>query len=307
MAGGTPKRPALGKGLNSLLTSNLTAQNTSTPIDNYISLDLIDVNPYQPRSAFDEEKLNELAASIKSLGGLITPVTLRKLDNGRYQIIAGERRCRASRIAGLDSVPAYIRTADDQTMLEWALVENIQREDLDPIEIAISFQRMLEECNYTQEKLSERVGKKRPTVANYIRLLSLPGIMQQALRDKNNAFTMGHAKVIASIEDENLKNSIFESIQNENWSVRETEKYVKELQDGSNEEPQKPTKTQKTKATNDDYKDLEDKLKSVLNTDVKFSCSKTGKGKITIAFNNHESLQDIIALFDSLKQNTNQD
>ena len=258
-----------------------------------IDLSLIDVNPYQPRTEFDEEALNELAASIKQYG-IIQPITLRKLDNGRYQIISGERRSRASKMAGLTRIPAYVRTADDQAMLELALVENIQRKDLDPIEIAISFQRLIDECGITQENLGDRVGKQRSTVTNYLRLLKLPDEIKLGLRKQ--LITMGHAKALLGIDDLNDQNFLFERILNEGLSVRETEEAAAEMKS-----PEKK-KTGRTKRNTDDsYKALEDSLNGFFNSKVKFSRTDKGNGKIVIPFKNDQDLERIISLFDKLK------
>lgn len=302
----TPKKSALGRGLtdmglerkgqglNALLKgANVQPQTTNSAIDE-VSLDLIDVNPFQPRTEFDEDALNELSESIKQLG-IIQPVTLRKLDSGRYQIISGERRCRASKLAGLDKVPAYIRTANDQAMLELALVENIQREDLDPIEIAISYQRLIDECNLTQENLSDRVGKKRSTVANFLRLLNLPDEIKLGLRKR--LLSMGHAKALLSIDNADDQNFVFERILNEGLSVREVEDIASDLkeQSGSNKKPFKNVK--KTDST---YKDLEDKLNGFFKSKVKFSRTDKGNGKIVISFKDDSDLERIISLFDKL-------
>ena len=282
-----------GEGLGALLKS-APQQGSQNPAINEIDLSLIDVNPFQPRTEFDEEALNELAESIKQLG-IITPVTLRKMDNGRYQIISGERRCRASKMAGLKAIPAYIRTADDQAMLELALVENIQREDLDPIEIAISLQRLIDECNLTQENLGDRVGKKRSTVTNFLRLLKLPDEIKLGLRKR--LITTGHAKALLSIDDANDQKYLFERIVSEGLSVREVEEIASEMKEGN---PDKK-KQKKTKKKDNTYAELESKLNSFFNSKVKFSRTDKGNGKIVIAFKNDQDLERIISLFDKLK------
>lgn len=301
----TPKKPALGRnmenvlgikkgeGLGALLKS-APQQGSQNPAINEIDLSLIDVNPFQPRTEFDEEALNELAESIKQLG-IITPVTLRKMDNGRYQIISGERRCRASKMAGLKAIPAYIRTADDQAMLELALVENIQREDLDPIEIAISLQRLIDECNLTQENLGDRVGKKRSTVTNFLRLLKLPDEIKLGLRKR--LITTGHAKALLSIDDANDQKYLFERIVGEELSVREVEEIASEMKEGN---PDKK-KQKKTKKKDNTYAELESKLNSFFESKVKFNRTDKGNGKIVIAFKNDQDLERIISLFDKLK------
>lgn len=301
----TPKKPVLGRNLSDIginkgaglgaLLKAASPQGTQNSAVNDVDLKLIDVNPFQPRTEFDEDALNELAESIKQLG-LVTPVTLRKLDNGRYQIIAGERRCRASKIAGLSAIPAYIRTADDQAMLELALVENIQREDLDPIEIAISYQRLIDECNLTQENLGDRVGKKRSTVTNFLRLLKLPDEIKLGLR--KGLISMGHAKALLSIDDVNDQNFLFERILNERLSVREVEEIASEMKEANN--PDKKKK-QKTKKKDNTYAELESKLNSFFESKVKFNRSEKGNGKIVIAFKNDQDLERIISLFDKIK------
>ena len=282
-----------GEGLGALLKS-APQQGSQNPAINDIDLSLIDVNPFQPRTEFDEEALNELAESIKQLG-IITPVTLRKMDNGRYQIISGERRCRASKMAGLKAIPAYIRTADDQAMLELALVENIQREDLDPIEIAISLQRLIDECNLTQESLGDRVGKKRSTVTNFLRLLKLPDEIKLGLRKR--LITMGHAKALLSIDDANDQKYLFERIMSEGLSVREVEEIASEMKEGN---PDKK-KQKKTKKKDNTYAELESKLNSFFESKVKFNRTDKGNGKIVIAFKDDQDLERIISLFDKLK------
>jgi ParB family chromosome partitioning protein len=296
----TPKKPALGKGLNDIMANKGAGLGAllkgGAPANSDISeidLSLIDVNPYQPRTEFDEDALNELAASIKQYG-IIQPITLRKLDNGRYQIISGERRCRASKMAGLTRVPAYVRTADDQAMLELALVENIQRKDLDPIEIAISFQRLIDECGITQENLGDRVGKKRSTVTNFLRLLKLPEELQLGLR--KGLITTGHAKALLSLDDLNDQNFLFERILNEGLSVRETEEAAAEMKN-----PEKKKTGRTKRKTDDSYKALEDNLNGFFNSKVKFSRTDKGSGKIVIPFKDDQDLERIISLFDKLK------
>ena len=259
-----------------------------------VKLDLIDVNPFQPRTKFDEEELDELTESIKQLG-IIQPITLRKLDNDRYQIISGERRVRASKSAGKTTIPAYVRTANDQEMLLMGLVENIQRSDLDPIDIAISYQRLIDECNLTQENLGDRVGKKRSTVTNFLRLLNLPDEIQLGLR--NRLITTGHAKALLSIDDENDRKYLFERIVSEGLSVREVEEIASEMKEGN---PDKK-KQKKTKKKDDTYGELESKLNSFFDSKVKFSRTDKGNGKIVIAFKNDQDLERIISLFDKLK------
>ena len=301
----TPKKPALGRnmenvlgikkgeGLGALLKSAAPQGSDKVPIFE-VKLDLIDVNPYQPRTKFDEEELDELTESIKQLG-IIQPITLRKLDNDRYQIISGERRVRASKSAGKTTIPAYVRTANDQEMLLMGLVENIQRSDLDPIDIAISYQRLIDECNLTQENLGDRVGKKRSTVTNFLRLLNLPDEIQLGLR--NRLITTGHAKALLSIDDENDQKYLYERIVSEGLSVREVEEIASEMKEGN---PDKK-KQKKTKKKDDTYGELESKLNSFFESKVKFSRTDKGNGKIVIAFKNDQDLERIISLFDKLK------
>lgn len=282
-----------GEGLGALLKSAAPQGSDKVPIFE-VKLDLIDVNPYQPRTKFDEEELDELTESIKQLG-IIQPITLRKLDNDRYQIISGERRVRASKSAGKTTIPAYVRTANDQEMLLMGLVENIQRSDLDPIDIAISYQRLIDECNLTQENLGDRVGKKRSTVTNFLRLLNLPDEIQLGLR--NRLITTGHAKALLSIDDENDQKYLFERIVSEGLSVREVEEIASEMKEGN---PDKKKK-RKAKKQDDTYGELESKLNSFFNSKVKFSRTDKGNGKIVIAFKNDQDLERIISLFDKLK------
>ncbi|MBO7478454.1 MAG: ParB/RepB/Spo0J family partition protein [Salinivirgaceae bacterium] len=301
----TPKKPALGRnmenvlgikkgeGLGALLKSAAPQGSDKVPIFE-VKLDLIDVNPFQPRTKFDEEELDELTESIKQLG-IIQPITLRKLDNDRYQIISGERRVRASKSAGKTTIPAYVRTANDQEMLLMGLVENIQRSDLDPIDIAISYQRLIDECNLTQENLGDRVGKKRSTVTNFLRLLNLPDEIQLGLR--NRLITTGHAKALLSVDDANDQKYLFERIVSEGLSVREVEEIASEMKEGN---PDKK-KQKKTKKKDNTYAELESKLNSFFESKVKFNRSEKGNGKIVIAFKDDQDLERIISLFDKLK------
>ena len=301
----TSKKPALGRnmenvlgikkgeGLGALLKSAAPQGSDKVPIFE-VKLDLIDVNPYQPRTKFDEEELDELTESIKQLG-IIQPITLRKLDNDRYQIISGERRVRASKSAGKTTIPAYVRTANDQEMLLMGLVENIQRSDLDPIDIAISYQRLIDECNLTQENLGDRVGKKRSTVTNFLRLLNLPDEIQLGLR--NRLITTGHAKALLSVDDANDQKYLFERIVSEGLSVREVEEIASEMKEGN---PDKK-KQKKTKKKDNTYAELESKLNSFFESKVKFNRTDKGNGKIVIAFKDDQDLERIISLFDKLK------
>lgn len=295
------KKPVLGRGLGALIdNANEYAQAQPKPAAsiNEIEITKIEANPFQPRTRFDEEKLSELASSIREIG-IIQPLTLRKIGNDRYQIIAGERRFRAAKLAGLEKVPAYVRTADDDTMLEMALVENIQREDLDPIEIAISYQRLMDECNLTQESMSERVGKKRSTIANYLRLLKLPAEIQLGLREKQ--ISMGHARAIVNIEDIATQLMIYEQILEYDFSVRKVEEVVRELTSEGEKVEEKVEKKEKV-AIPEEYKKLKNQLSNFFKTNIQFSRGDDGKGKIVIPFRSDEELEKIISILD--KANT---
>ena len=292
----TFKRNALGRGLDALITMDEVKTEGSSSI-NEIELSRIYPNPDQPRREFDPDGLAELASSIRELG-IIQPISLRQTSDGSYQIIAGERRFRAATMAGLKSVPAYIRTAEDETMMEMALIENIQREDLNSIEIALTFQKLIEQYNLTQERLSERIGKKRTTIANYLRLLKLPAEIQMGL--KNRRIDMGHARALLGIDDPATQLKIYEQIQEQGYSVRKVEELVKTLSEGeSAESGAVPSKTKKI--VREEYGILQKHLSSFFKTKVQFVCSDTGKGKISIPFKNEEELERLMAIFDQLK------
>lgn len=286
------KKPVLGRGLGALIDSNDSIVRNAAPnsIKNEIDINEIEVNPWNPRSHFDEEALNELAISIKQLG-VIQPITLRKISENRYQIISGERRYRASKIAGLEKIPAYVRDAEDDTMLELALVENIQREDLDDIEVAISYQRLIDECHLTQEGMAERIGKKRSSIANHLRLLKLPAEIQLAIREKQ--ITMGHAKAIISIEDKAVQMMIFEQILRHDYNVRKTEEVVRNLSEIS----EKP-KTKVQPSLSEEYEFLKLRLSEHFKTNIQFARTSSGAGKITIPFRTDEELEKIMAILD---------
>lgn len=290
------KRSALGRGLDSLISMDDVPAAGSSAINN-IPLDKITPNPDQPRTTFDEDALDELAVSIRELG-IIQPLSLRKTGADSYQIIAGERRYRAARLAGLTSVPAYIRTANDSELTEMALIENIQREDLNAIEIALTFRKLIDQYNLTQERLSERIGKKRATVANFLRLLKLPAEVQLGLRDKR--LDMGHARALLTISDPALQLKLYNEILKNDLSVRRVEELAKAYQQGSN-----PDKAQQQKASSrysgSDFDILKKHLSSAFNTSVGFRCDNSGKGKITFSFANDDELERLIALFDTLK------
>lgn len=289
------KKNALGRGLGALIEGvEKEVLEKKVEANQEISVDLIDGNPYQPRTHFDEQSISELAASVSKLG-IVQPLTLREIPGGRYQLIAGERRLRAAKIAGLTHVPAYIRTADDQAMLELALVENIQREDLDAVEVAISFQRLIEECTLTQEQLSERVGKQRSTVANYLRLLKLPAEIQLGIR--NRQVTMGHARTLINIEDPKKQIEVYYKIIDSDLSVRMTEELVRSLQAESSKDP---AKAERKKKLNQDFTQLSDHLNKLFSAKVSFRINEEGKGKIVIPFDNPAEMERILGIFDKL-------
>ena len=289
------KKNALGRGLGALIDGvEKEVLEKKVEANQDIAIESIDGNPFQPRITFDEQSLEELAASIKKLG-IVQPLTVRESGSGRYQLIAGERRLRAARIAGLTHVPAFIRTADDQAMLELALVENIQRDDLNAIEVAISFQRLIEECSLTQEQLSERVGKQRSTVANYMRLLKLPAEIQLGIRNKN--LTMGHAKTLVNIEDPKQQISVYYKIVDGDLSVRQAEELVRQLQSDKVKDPEK---LERKKKLNDDFAQLSEHLNKIFSAKVNFRINEQGKGKIVIPFENPEEMERILGVFDRL-------
>lgn len=297
------KKMALGRGLGALIEDADTIQHKDgeraevlrVEMVNEIDIDSIKVNPFQPRTSFDEDALIELSESIKKLG-IIQPLTVRSVGD-EYQLIAGERRLRASKLAGLKTVPAFVRTADDQGMLEMALVENIQREDLDAIEVAISFQRLIDECNLTHDNLSDRVGKKRATVTNYLRLLKLPAEIQLGIRQRE--LTMGHARAILSLEDTSLQLKAYELVMSEDYSVRKTEELVKKLAiqvvPSSNEDTS--TDEQPT-----GLHELEGRLQELLGWGVQIKQGKKGSGKIVISFRSQGELDELLERINSLAE-----
>ena len=298
------KKNALGRGLDALISFNESEASGSSSISE-VDLDKIIPNPDQPRRMFSEEGIQELAASIRSIG-LIQPVTLRKLDDDSYQIIAGERRYRASQMAGLHSIPAYIKTADEDETMEMALIENIQREDLNSIEIALAYQTLIKTLSLTQEQLSERVGKKRATVANYLRLLKLPAEVQMGVKDKK--IEMGHARALVTIDDPVKQLAIYNKIIEEGLSVRMVERMVREQNDEQDGDKQPAAKKKKTGQTlsgqkqSGEFEALKQHLSSYFRTDVQFTCNKNGKGKITIPFHSPEELERLIVMFDKMNK-----
>lgn len=258
-----------------------------------VKIDHITVNPYQPRTDFDQTALEELSDSIK-LQGLIQPITLRKIGQNQYQLISGERRLRASKLAGLTEIPAYIRTANDQQMLEMALIENIQRENLNAIEVALSFQRMIEECNLKQEELGDRVSKNRSTVTNYLRLLKLPPAIQAAIRDGN--LSMGHARALINVGEVDKQLFVFQEILDKGLSVRKTEELVRTIQEGNSQKKEKKSEDQPLSFQ---YQKIEDDLASRFSTRVKLNLKgKRGKGAIEIPFDSEDDLSRILELLD---------
>jgi len=294
------KKQALGRGLSALLKdpsndiSSVQDKNADKVIGNIVELDLdtIDINPFQPRTSFNEETLRELASSIKELG-VIQPITVRKLGFNKYQLVSGERRLRASKIIGLQTIPSYIRIANDQESLEMALVENIQRQDLDPIEIALSYQRLIEEIKLTQEQMSDRVGKKRSTIANYLRLLKLDPIIQTGMRD--GFISMGHGRAIINIDDQGDQLAIYEKIISDKLSVRDTETLVRHYQNG--DIAKAPEKHELPKYIKKGVKEFSEYFGHKIIVKV----SKDGSGKITIPFHSEEDFNRIKKLVQSAK------
>ncbi|MCI5664763.1 MAG: ParB/RepB/Spo0J family partition protein [Mediterranea sp.] len=291
------KRNALGRGLDALFSIDEVQTEGSSSI-NEIELAKIKVNPNQPRREFDLVALQELADSIAEIG-IIQPVTLRKIDEDQYQLIAGERRFRASQLAGMETIPAYIRTADDENMMEMALIENIQREDLNSVEIALAYQHLIEQYGLTQERLSERVGKKRTTIANYLRLLKLPAPIQMGLKEKR--IDMGHARALLTLGDPKLQVKIYEEILEQGYSVRRVEEIVKSLSEGETIQSGGRKITPKRAQLPEEFNLLRRQLSGFFNTKVQLTCSEKGKGKISIPFNNEEELERIISILDTLK------
>ena len=298
------KKKALGRGLDALITMDDANTQGSSSISE-IELSKIKPNPGQPRREFDEETLDELATSIRKIG-VIQPVTLREVDEDSYQIIAGERRFRASAMAGLTTIPAYIKTAEDEQIMEMALVENIQREDLNSIEIALAYQNLIDSLSLTQEQLSERVGKKRATVANYLRLLKLPAEVQMGV--KNKIIDMGHARALITMNDPVTQLSVYNIIVEDGLSVRKTEAIAKEISEGktvddiTNLSKRKSRHSVSKASSLGDFEVLEKHLSDYFDTDVQFNYNKQGKGKITIPFKSSEELERIMSIFDRLKK-----
>lgn len=293
------KKQALGRGLSALLKDpendiqSVSDKNADKVVGSIVELEIetIEVNPFQPRTNFNEETLQELAVSIRELG-VIQPITVRKIDFNKFQLVSGERRLRASRIAGLQTIPAYIRIANDQESLEMALVENIQRQDLDPIEVALSYQRLIDEISITQEQLSERVGKKRSTITNYLRLLKLDPIIQTGMRD--GFVSMGHGRALINIENRKDQLQIYERIISQNLSVRETEKLVRDYQEQKEQPEAKPQQAQELP---DYVSESIDTLTDYFASKVDIKVARNGKGKLIIPFHSKEDFIRLTKLF----------
>ena len=292
------KFPALGRGLDALISTDDELHTSGSSSISEVPVSKIKANPNQPRREFAAEALNELAESIRQIG-IIQPITLRKMDDGTYQIIAGERRWRASQMAGLSSIPAYIRTADDENMMQMALVENIQREDLNAIEIALAYQNLIEQYDLTQEKLSEKVGKNRATIANFLRLLKLPAQVQMALQNKE--MDQGHARALLGLSKPSLQVKLFNEIKEKGYSVRQVEEMVKQLNNGETLTSGRHKLSDKTaKLLPEEYAELRNRLSDVFSSKVQMTCNQQGKGKITIPFDSEEDLERIISMLDRI-------
>lgn len=286
----------LGRGLGALIdTENISTSGSSSI--NEVEMNLIFANPNQPRTHFDEDALTELATSIRELG-VISPITLRKNDDNTYLIIAGERRFRASKLVGLKTIPAYVKTAADEQVMEMALIENIQREDLNAIEIALTFYRLMEEYKLTQERLSDRVGKKRATIANYLRLLRLPAEIQMGIKDKK--IDMGHARAILGLNDPAVQLHLYESILQNDYTVRKVEELVRLYHETGSLENKAKTGNGNPVSQLKEFGDLQAQLSNVFGTKVQFLCNPEGKGKISIPFTNDIELTRIMELIDKI-------
>ena len=292
----TTKTTALGRGLDALISTDSVSTQGSSTI-NEIAISEIDANPNQPRHEFDQSALEELANSIKELG-LVQPITLRQMENGRYQIIAGERRWRASQLAGLTTIPAYIRTIKDENVMEMALVENIQREDLNAIEIALAYEHLLEKSGMTQERVSERVGKSRAAIANYLRLLKLPAQVQMALQKKE--IDMGHARALLSISSPSTQLKLFREVTKNGYSVRKVEELCHKLNNGEDIQTAKKTINAKSRLPKE-FNMLKKLLSDFFDTKVEMSCNDKGKGRITIPFGSEEELEHIMSVLDKIR------
>jgi len=294
-------KSVLGRGMGALLEIDEVTTSGSSSVGE-IEIEKIERNPHQPRTHFDEEALEELAASIKAVG-VIQPITVRKMENGYYQIIAGERRFRASKKAGLAKIPAYIKTAEDENVMKMALVENIQREDLNAIEEALGYQRLVDEYKLTQVQLSDLVGKKRATVANYLRLLKLPAEIQLGIT--SHKIDMGHARALINVEDPTLQLDIYKQILAQDLTVRKVEELVRKLNDksaGADETAQTGEKTDENDEALAEYESLKTRLSSIFQTKVEFTRNNKGKGKIVIPFSSDKELDLLINMLDKKQQ-----
>lgn len=294
MANNKSTKRVLGRGLDAILSSPDTDITSKDISGNYVAgaiaeldIEKIEANPFQPRSDFDDQMLNELAESIK-VQGVIQPITVRKMGRDQYQLIAGERRLKASKLAGVEKIPAFIRVANDEQMLELALIENIHRQDLNAIEVAISYKRLMEECKLTQEKLSERVGKNRTTITNFLRLLKLPPEIQIALRDAS--ISMGHARALISVEEESSQLRVLKKIITEGLSVRQVEELVRKLNAPQTESPKK-----EERQIPEEYKELPARLSDTLGTKVSMKRNSKGEGSIVISFKSDKELEKIVS------------
>ena len=292
------KYAALGRGLDALISTQEEVETSGSSSISEIALSQIEANPNQPRREFDEKALEELADSIRNFG-IIQPITLRQLSDDRYQIIAGERRWRASQMAGIQRIPAYIRTADDENMMQMALVENIQREELNPIEVALAYQHLIERYNLKQEELSEKIGKNRATIANTLRLLKLPAQVQMAI--KNSQIDKGHARALLSLADPAMQVKFFKEVLEKGYSVRQIEEMVAQINAGEAVKSGKRTLQDKKVLLPEEFKVLKTQLSDFFKTKVQMTCSQQGKGKISIPFENEEELTRIIELFDKMR------
>lgn len=289
------KYPALGKGLGSLIDTNVVVRTSGSSSIHEVDIQQIMPNPNQPRQEFEPTALEELATSIREYG-IIQPITLRQQENGKYEIISGERRWRASQLAGLTALPAYIRTADDEAMMEMALVENIQRQDLNPIEIALAYQKLIEQHRLTQEELSAKVGKNRATVANSLRLLKLAASVQLSLQNKE--LDPGHARALLGLKDPALQVKLAAETVQKGLSVRQVEEMVQSLNAGGSVSTGGKSIKGKAKTLGAEYDALRERLSKALNTKVQMTCTQTGKGKISIPFANEEELLRLMALIE---------
>jgi ParB family chromosome partitioning protein len=285
-----------GRGLDALIDTGSEVRTQGSSNLNEIEISNIEPNPNQPRREFDQEALQELANSISEVG-IIQPITLRQMENGKYQIIAGERRWRASQLAGLTTIPAYIRTVEDEGVMEMALVENIQREDLNAIEVALAYQHLAETTGMTQEKISKRVGKSRAAVTNFLRLLKLPAQVQMAL--KNHEIDMGHARALLAIDSPSAQIKLFKEIQKQQYSVRKVEEMVQALKNGEDIKTARGKVAGKSQLP-EEFSILKERLSQFFQTKVQMTCSPKGKGKISIAFNNEEELERIMNSLDNV-------